>query len=121
MELRKFADRDIHQIVSLFYETVHSVNKRDYTQQQLNAWAPKDEEPLKLKTWKDSLSHNVTYVAEIKSQIVGFSDMTQEGHLDRLFIHKPFFERLGYRVIQPQIVERKGAGLVNFKMVKILR
>lgn len=110
-----------------------------------------------MKTWKDALSHNFTYVAEIKGEIVGFSDMTQEGHFERLFVHKdflrqgvasalvntleaeamrlglnemdteasitarPFFERLGYRVIQQQIVERKGVELVNFKMVKTLR
>ncbi|WP_310829698.1 GNAT family N-acetyltransferase [Paenibacillus pedocola] len=157
MELRKFTEEDINQIVSIFYETVHSVNKRDYTGEQLHAWAPKDEEPLKLKTWKDALSHNFTYVAEIKGEIVGFSDMTQEGHLERLFVDKdflrqgvasalvntleaearrlglnemdteasitarPFFERLGYRVIQQQVVERKGVELVNFKMVKTLR
>ncbi|MEC0232655.1 GNAT family N-acetyltransferase [Paenibacillus alba] len=156
MDIRKFTDTDINQIVSLFYETVHSVNKRDYSQEQLDAWAPKDEETLKLNTWKDSLSHNVTYVAEIKDKIVGFSDITQCGHLDRLYIHKdfqgqgiaaalvnilevearglglieidteasitakPFFERQGYRVIQSQVVERKGVKLVNFKMVKYL-
>ncbi|OPH52009.1 acetyltransferase [Paenibacillus ferrarius] len=156
MDIRKFRDTDINQIVSLFYETVHSVNKRDYSQEQLDAWAPKDEVTLKLNTWKDSLSHNVTYVAEIEGEIVGFSDITQYGHLDRLFIHKdyqgqgiasalvnmlefearglglieidteasitakPFFERHGYRMIQSQVVERKGVKLVNFKMVKNL-
>jgi putative acetyltransferase len=143
-------------MVTLFYETVHSVNKKDYTREQLDAWAPKEEEALKLNTWKDSLSRNLTYVAEIKGEIVGFSDMTQEGYLDRLFIHKdfqrqgiaaalvntlevearrlglieieteasitakPFFERVGYRVVQPQVIQRKGVQLINFRMVKVL-
>lgn len=156
MEIRKFYDSDIRQIVSLFYETVHSVNKQDYSQEQLDAWAPKDEEELKLKTWKESMSYNVTYVAEINAEIVGFSDMTQDGHIDRLYIHKNFqgqgiasalvnnleaearrlgliemgteasitaklfFECLGYRITQSQIVERRGVKLVNFKMTKQL-
>jgi putative acetyltransferase len=90
MEIRRYHDSDISQIVSLFYETVHSVNKQDYSQEQLDAWAPKDEETLKLKTWKDSMSHNITYVAEINGEIVGFSDMTQDGHLDRMYIHKDY-------------------------------
>ncbi|MDF2652029.1 MAG: acetyltransferase [Paenibacillus sp.] len=90
MEIRKFQHADIHQIVSLFYETVHSVNKRDYSQEQLDAWAPKDEVTLRLHAWKDSMSQNITYVAEINGRIVGFSDMTLEGHLDRLYIHKNY-------------------------------
>lgn len=39
MEIRKFHGSDISQIVMLFYETVHFVNKKDYTQEQLDAWA----------------------------------------------------------------------------------
>ncbi|MFT9845959.1 GNAT family N-acetyltransferase [Aneurinibacillus sp. REN35] len=90
MEIRKFCDSDITQIVSLFYETVHSVNARDYTQEQLDAWAPKDEKGNKMISWKDSMGRNITYVAEDKGKIVGFSDMTHDGYLDRLFIHKEF-------------------------------
>ncbi|WP_028551214.1 GNAT family N-acetyltransferase [Paenibacillus sp. UNC451MF] len=155
MIIRKFQASDTSPIVALFYETVHSVNGRDYSQEQLDAWAPRDEEMLKLATWRDSLSRNSTYVAEIGGgMIVGFSDMTSEGHLDRLYVHKdfqrqgiatalvntletearalglaeidteasitarPFFERHGYRVIESQVVERRGIQLVNFKMIK---
>ncbi|OAB44333.1 GNAT family N-acetyltransferase [Paenibacillus glacialis] len=90
MEIRKFRDSDMSQIISLFYDTVHTVNKQHYTQAQLDVWAPRDEEALKLTTWKDSFNHNVTYIAEINGIIVGFADMSQEGHLDRLYIHKDF-------------------------------
>lgn len=82
MEIRKFRDSDMLQIISLFYETVHSVNKQDYSSDQLDAWAPREEEALKLKTWKSSFRQNITYVAEINGVVVGFSDMTAEGCLD---------------------------------------
>ncbi|CAM4505972.1 hypothetical protein PAEN110709_25940 [Paenibacillus endophyticus] len=29
------------QIITLFYETVHSINKKDYTQEQIESWANK--------------------------------------------------------------------------------
>ncbi|MBP1930851.1 GNAT family N-acetyltransferase [Ammoniphilus resinae] len=90
MEVRRFIDSDIGQIVSLFYETVHSINAQDYTQEQLHAWAPTDEKRIKMVSWKDSMNNNIAYVAEIKGVIVGFSDMTYDGYLDRLFIHKDF-------------------------------
>lgn len=90
MRIRGFQGSDIKQIVSLFYETVHSVNAVDYSTEQLNAWAPKNEIEDKLESWKKSLSNNVTFVAEINGEIVGFSDMTYNGYLDRLYTHKNF-------------------------------
>ncbi|MCU6793854.1 GNAT family N-acetyltransferase [Paenibacillus sp. WQ 127069] len=90
MKIRKFQDSDINQIVTLFYETVHTINARDYSADQLQAWAPKGEKIAKIANWKVSLSHNITYVAEINGEIVGFADMTPEGHLDRLYIHKDY-------------------------------
>ncbi|WP_419886556.1 GNAT family N-acetyltransferase [Paenibacillus sp. B-A-8] len=90
MEIRAYQESDISQLISLFYETVHSVNKQDYSQEQLDAWAPNEEKALKLNTWSTSLRQNITYVAEMNGYIVGFSDMTMEGHLDRLYVHKDF-------------------------------
>jgi putative acetyltransferase len=90
VEIRKFHASDIGQIVMLFYETVHTVNKKDYSKEQLDAWASKDDEELRLESWKESMSNNITYVALIDGRVVGFSDMTEKGHLDRLFVHKDF-------------------------------
>jgi len=44
---------------------VHSINAVDYSIEQLNAWAPIDEIEIKLENWKESLSDNYAYVAEI--------------------------------------------------------
>lgn len=90
MMIRKYQSSDISHVVSLFYETVHSVNAVDYSMEQLNAWAPKNEMKTKLNEWNRSLSKNVAYVVEIDGKIVGFSDMTYNGYLDRLYTHKDF-------------------------------
>ena len=39
MRIRKYAARDCASVARLFYETVHAVNARDYTAEQLFAWA----------------------------------------------------------------------------------
>ena len=39
MELREYKSTDCEQMAQLFYNTVHSVNVKDYTEEQLNAWA----------------------------------------------------------------------------------
>lgn len=37
--IRKYEASDCAEIIKLFYNTVHRVNARDYTEEQLNVWA----------------------------------------------------------------------------------
>ncbi|MEY2196931.1 GNAT family N-acetyltransferase [Neobacillus sp. BF23-41] len=90
MKIIKFKETDTEEIVSLFYETVHSVNSKDYSQAELDAWAPRDEKESKMKSWKESLGQNITFVAKVNDKVVGFSDLTHNGHLDRLYVHKDY-------------------------------
>ncbi|MCM2534419.1 GNAT family N-acetyltransferase [Neobacillus pocheonensis] len=90
MKILKFKETDTEEIVSLFYETVHSVNSKDYSQSELDAWAPRDEKESKMKSWEESLGQNITFVAKVNDRIVGFSDLTHNGHLDRLYVHKDY-------------------------------
>ena len=39
--LRKYIEQDAQATWSLFFNTVRNINKQDYTQAQLQAWAPK--------------------------------------------------------------------------------
>jgi putative acetyltransferase len=39
MIIRKYLTTDCEEITRLFYDTVHSVNARDYSSEQLNVWA----------------------------------------------------------------------------------
>lgn len=40
MQLREYIPSDCAQLAELFYQTVHSVNAKDYTKEQLDAWQP---------------------------------------------------------------------------------
>lgn len=147
MQLRKYKESDCDEIIALFRDTVHKVNARDYTREQLDAWAPSHADK---ETWHQSLSRNYTIVATDHGHIVGFGDMSSSGYLDHLFVHalfqrrgiataicsrleaacpgkvsteasitaRPFFEKRGYVVIRKQEVERHGIKLVNFVMKK---
>ncbi|MFJ5625607.1 GNAT family N-acetyltransferase [Peribacillus loiseleuriae] len=90
MIIMKFKETDTKEIVTLFYETVHSINLKDYSQEQLDVWAAKEEKESKINSWKVSLGQNISYVAKINDKVVGFSGLTYDGYLDRLFVHKDF-------------------------------
>lgn len=148
MKIREYQERDILEIIKLFYETVHTINVKDYTIEQVNAWASGKTDSNK---WNGSFLENYTLVAEDDGVIVGFADMDKDGYLDRLFVHKdhqgqgiatalcdrleahragrrftthasitakPFFESRGYQVIKEQIILRNGVTLKNYVMEK---
>ncbi|MEO3216062.1 MULTISPECIES: hypothetical protein [unclassified Romboutsia] len=39
MKIREYKSSDCDKIADLFYNTVHFINAKDYTQEQLNVWA----------------------------------------------------------------------------------
>lgn len=88
MHIRKYKTEDCLEIINLFYETVHSVNKKDYKKSQLNAWANKDK--IDLKIWNKSFLENFTIVAYEDKLLIGFGDINKSGYLDRLYVHKDY-------------------------------
>jgi putative acetyltransferase len=87
MRVRTYEIGDTQQIVKLFYDTVHEVNIRDYTQAQVDAWAPAD---IDIASWTKSLSSKFTFVAEENDRIAGFGELEANGHIDRFYCHKDF-------------------------------
>lgn len=85
IQLRPYKPADLPELLTLFRETVHTVNAKDYTREQLNAWAPQNPDAVK---WQGSLSANYTLVAVIDNEIAGFADIDSTGYFDHLFVHK---------------------------------
>ena len=87
MQLREYTPSDCAQLAELFYQTVHSVNAKDYTQEQLDAWATGE---VDLQAWDKSFRAPRTIIAVVNGEIVGFGDMDETGYLDRLYVHKDY-------------------------------
>ncbi|ASZ16717.1 GNAT family N-acetyltransferase [Bacillus cereus] len=85
--IRAFHKDDLGQVLQLFYETVHTINAKDYNVLQLQAWAP---DQLDRESWLKSLEKNISYVAEHNGVIVGFGDYNEDHYVDRLFTHKDY-------------------------------
>lgn len=87
--VRDIVVSDLVEIRALFYNTVHQVNLRDYTQDQLDAWAP--AESIQAPYFSNLLDEGrKSIVACDDNRIVGFGDITFEGYLDRLFVHHEY-------------------------------
>lgn len=82
MILRAYRERDLEEILALFFRSVHIAAAADYTPAQLDAWAPADPDREK---WRASLSAHFSLVAEEEGEIVGFGD-ADGNYLDRLYV-----------------------------------
>lgn len=90
MQLRRYRTEDLSEIAALFYNTVHSVNIADYSKEQVDAWADGN---LDMDIWNRSFLEHYTLVAVEGSKIIGFGDITDDGYLDRLYVHKDYQRR----------------------------
>ncbi|MCW3080863.1 GNAT family N-acetyltransferase [Segetibacter sp.] len=90
MEEFRILDYDesmLDEMMQLFYDTVHTINARDYRKEQLNGWAPENSDK---RFWQERLKKNVCKVAFIKNKMVGFTELVDDGHVDTLYVHKDF-------------------------------
>ena len=87
MNIRNYRSEDCKMILKLFYDTVHSVNSKDYNELQIEAWAPKD---LDLAKWDSRLSNTYSVVVEKDNVIVGVGNINNTGYFDLLYTHKDF-------------------------------
>lgn len=150
MIIRKYLSSDCPCLAELFYQTVHSINAKDYTDEQLNAWAAGS---VDMEKWNQSLSEHFSLVAIKDGIITGFGDIDRTGYLDRLYVHKDyqnqgiatalcneleqafpvnkivthasitaklFFLHRGYHIVKEQQVIRANISLTNYIMEKLL-
>jgi putative acetyltransferase len=90
MIIRSYKQTDCEGMAALFYDTVHSVNCADYTEEQLSAFASGE---VSLEEWNRAFSENHTVVALDDGKIVGFGTIEKTGHIDKLYVHKAFLRR----------------------------
>lgn len=97
MNIRPYRENDARAITELFHDTVHSVNSRDYTQEQLAVWAPHE---IDYEHWRRRLGEKKPVVAEINGKIVGFAELDPDGHIDCFYVHKDYQRRkIGQRML----------------------
>ena len=87
VQVRRYQDGDAKHIASIYYNTIHTVNAKDYTKEQLNAWAPYHDN---YAAWQEKCSKLNPFVAVIDDTIVGFAEFEPNGHIDCFYVHHKF-------------------------------
>lgn len=87
VNIRNFRDEDSPHLHQLFFNTIRQVNRRDYTEAQVLAWA---SDEIDETYWLPRMQGLQPYVAEIENQIVGYTDLQDDGLIDHFFCHSDY-------------------------------
>lgn len=79
---------DAVELKNLFQNTVLAINRRDYSQAEVEDWASCGDD---LSNIEDMIKTHYFIVAiNQQLEIVGFSSITPQGYLHSMFVHKDF-------------------------------
>lgn len=113
MEFREYKNTDLHAVMDLFYVTVHEVNKNDYSEEQLDAIAPKDANEYH---WEKSLKKNHTIVVEEDDKLIAFGNIGKTGYLDRLYVHPDYLRKgIASKLVEEleEYAKKHGSHVIN--------
>ena len=117
--LRGFQAGDESALHAVFHAAVHRTAVRDYTREQIAAWAPDDPD---LAAWGERMRRNRPFVAVAESPcgpgspagevIAGFADLSDTGYIDTFFVSPDFGGRgVGRLLMQRLHVQAAARGL----------
>lgn len=86
--VRAALQSDAVELKNLFQNTVLAINRRDYSQAEVEDWASCGDD---LSNIEDMIKTHYFIVAiNQQLEIVGFSSITPQGYLHSMFVHKDF-------------------------------
>ena len=108
IELRRGRADDALTIARLFRDTVHAVNRHDYSEAHLDAWAPYQ---VDLDHWRAVIDASYFMVAISGGMVVGFANLDGDDYVDQLFVHKDLLrKRIATKLIEEIEREAKRRG-----------
>ncbi|WGV97927.1 GNAT family N-acetyltransferase [Vibrio sp. YMD68] len=85
--IREYKDSDASALFEIVFNTVRVINRRDYSQAQVEAWAPYSQEPA---NWKQRMKSLAPFVAVMDDVVVGYADLQPCGLIDHFFCHHEY-------------------------------
>lgn len=86
--IRRAIISDLSELKELYQDTVLTVNREDYTKEEVKDWASCGND---IEHWSELLKEHHYIVAENENgMIVGFASVNDYGYMNALFVHKNF-------------------------------
>lgn len=93
MHIRPYAAGEELALLALFQSSVRGLASRDYTPEQIDAWAPAIVDDAYRARWIERIRANRPWVAELDGRLAGFADLQPSGYIDQFFVDAAFCGR----------------------------
>ena len=84
IEVRSYRGEDASATLTVFVEAITQTAAADYSPAQIAAWARPEQRTV--PEWDRTMQSRNSYVALLAAQIIGFSDVNSEGHIDMMLV-----------------------------------
>lgn len=86
MRIRPYIEGEQGALLTIFQSSVHGLASRDYSAEQVAAWAPPVLDADSRRSWDTRIDANRPWVVEIDGHPVAFADLQQSGYIDQFFV-----------------------------------
>lgn len=83
VQIRRYKPGEEPVLFEIFYSAIHLVASSDYTSEQIEAWAPRDLDPIR---WARKIRAINPLVAELNGAPVAYADIQSSGYIDHFFV-----------------------------------
>ena len=83
IELRAFQPGDEPALRRVFESAIHGTARRDYSQLQVDTWAPRDYDPV---AWARRVQGIQPFVALLDGRVAGYADLQASGYVDHFYV-----------------------------------
>jgi putative acetyltransferase len=86
MHIREFQFGDEAGLYAVFLSAIHELASKDYTPEQIEAWAPASFDP---EAWAKRMQGIRPLVVESHGKLVAYADVQPTGYIDHFFVSGP--------------------------------
>lgn len=104
--IRPYTAGDADATIEIFLRSIREISSKDYLPAQIEAWAKVEDRSL----WAERRISRPAWIAEVDGKPAGFSDLTDDGCLDMMFVH-PEFQGIGVATRLLRTVEEEALTL----------
>jgi putative acetyltransferase len=109
VQIRRYRPGEERALFDVFFTAVHLVASRDYTAEQVQAWAPPD---LDMALWQKRIRGINPFVAVLNDELVGYADVQSDGYIDHFFVSGNYPRRgIGSNLMTRILEEASSLGL----------
>jgi putative acetyltransferase len=83
MHIRPFCPGEERALHYVFHSAIHGLASKDYTAEQINAWAPAN---LDQDDWTKRIQEIRPFIVEHDGVVVAYADVQPSGYIDHFFV-----------------------------------